>query len=52
MSYNVGNRPRAESVIASLASSLERTIAAGELEERLKGFDDLGARAPGGKASP
>ena len=47
-----GNLPPGRVVIASLASSLERTIAAGALEERLRGFDDLGARAPGGKASP
>ena len=45
-------RPLAPSVIASLASALERTVAGGEMEERLRGFEDLGARAPVGKGSP
>ena len=45
-------RPLAPSVVASLASALERTVAGGEMEERLRGFEDLGARAPVGKASP
>jgi hypothetical protein len=45
-------RPLAPSVIASLASALEWTVSGGEMEGRLRGFEDLGARAPVGKASP
>ena len=44
--------PRGPSVIASLASALERTLAFGELEERLRGLEDFGTRARVGKASP